>query len=135
MGHGGHFDPDSHVFRAVRSEEEAEEGKNSNPAPPVPKEGVSHFTSFHVSADAPEVMSRLGQALSKLDAVQSVNASTYKIKTTLDTPTGRINSAIQIYADGHNHIVEIRRRRGNTLKFQQFYNAVCDALADIITIV
>ena len=63
-----------------------------------------------------------------------VNEDTYKVKATVETPAGRINASVQIYAEGVNHIVEIRRRRGNTLKFQQLYNSICDELADIITV-
>lgn len=134
MGRGGHhFDPDQITYRAVRAAGEGEAAV-AKPAPPIPREGVSHFTSFRVSADAPEIMSRLGQALSKITASHIPNNDTYKVKTTIDTPAGRINAAVQIYAAGENHVVEIRRRKGNTLKFQQLYNSICEDLADIITI-
>jgi len=137
------FDPDEHArFRGVSRGLQTAAAttatldlkKTFALAPPVPAEGVSHFTSFHVKEDAHEIVSRLEQALSKLSAKKQILPG-YKVKATVTTPGGAISAAIQIYADGGNHIVELRRRRGNTLKFQQLYNSICDDLADIIEIV
>merc|ERR1712224_529523 len=100
---------------------------------PVPAEGVSHFTSFHVKEEAPEILSRLEQSLGKLSANKQLLPN-YRVKASIRTPACDISIAIQVYADGDNHVVEVRRRRGGTLKFQQLYTSICDDLADIIEI-
>merc|ERR1712032_683524 len=129
---GATFDPDAAVYRGV-NREAAVDAKALPKALPVPAEGVSHFTSFHVDEDAPEILSRLEQSLSKLSAKKDILPG-YKVKTSIKTPIGHLNIAIQIYADSDNHVVELRRRRGSTLKFQQLYTAICDDLADIIAV-
>jgi serine/threonine protein kinase len=130
---GATFDPDAAVYRGVKREATVD-AKALPKALPVPAEGVSHFTSFHVKEEAPEILSRLEQSLSKLSAKKQILPG-YKVKASVNTPIGDISIAIQIYADGDNHVVELRRRRGGTLKFQQLYNSICDDLADIIEIV
>merc|ERR1712159_319433 len=128
---GTTFDPDAAVYRAVTRKVVEADAAALPKALPVPAEGGSHFTSFHVKEDAPEILSRIEQSLSKLSAKKQILPG-YKVKATVSTPIGDISVAIQIYADGGNHVVELRRRRGGTLKFQQLYNSVCDDLADII---
>ena len=130
---GATFDPDAAVYRGV-TREATVDATALPKALPVPAEGVSHFTSFHVKEEAPEILSRLEQSLSKLSAKKQILPG-YKVKASVNTPIGDISIAIQIYADGDNHLVELRRRRGGTLKFQQLYNSICDDLADIIEIV
>merc|ERR1712224_61783 len=130
---GGTFNPDASMYRSVRSAAAAA-AADLPKALPVPAEGVSHFTSFHVKEDAPEILSRIEQSLSKLSAKNNILPG-YKVKASVNTPIGDISVAIQIYADGDNHVVELRRRRGNTLKFQQLYTSIWDDLADIIAIV
>ena len=130
---GASFNPDTTIFRSAKHET-AEAAKALPKALPVPAEGVSHFTSFHVQEEAPEILSRLEQSLSKLSANKQLLPH-YKMKASVKTPIGDISIAIQIYADADNHVVELRRRRGSTLKFQQLYTSICDDLADIIEIV
>lgn len=130
------FDPDDPVFRSAQAHRGSATGAELVPptAPAVPATGVSHFSSFRVNADAPEILSRLGQALSKVAAKYTMNESTYKIKATINTPIGQISSTAQIFSDGDSHIVELRRRRGNTLKFQQLFNSVSMDLADLVAV-
>ena len=130
---GGAFNPDAAIYRSGHSAAAAD-AADMPKALPVPAEGVSHFTSFHVKEDAPEILSRIEQSLSKLSAKNNILPG-YKVKASVKTPIGDISVAIQIYADGENHVVELRRRRGSTLKFQQLYTSIWDDLADIIAIV
>merc|ERR1719263_814024 len=103
---GATFDPDAAVYRGV-NREAAVDAKALPKALPVPAEGVSHFTSFHVKEEAPEILSRLEQSLSKLSAKKQILPG-YKVKASVNTPIGDISLAIQIYADGDNHVVELR---------------------------
>jgi len=128
---GTTFDPDATIYRSV---DHSAAAADMPKALPVPAEGVSHFTSFHVKEHAPEILSRIEQSLSKLSAKTTVVPG-YKVKSSVTTPVGEISVAIQIYADGDNHIVELRRQRGSTLKFQQLYTSIWDDLADITAIV
>jgi len=131
---GTTFDPDGDVYRSVKRSAADPAAAALPKALPVPAEGVSHFTSFHVREEAPEILSRIEQSLSKLSAKKQILPG-YKVKASVDTPLCDISIAIQIYADGDNHVVEVRRRRGGTLKFQQLYTSICDDLADIIAVV
>jgi serine/threonine protein kinase len=104
-------------------------------APELPPEGVSHFTSFKVS-DVPvtQIINRLEQALAKINAKFVVKSKKFKVKATVDTTAGAIGASAQVFKVAEDcHVVELRRRSGNTLKFQQFYNSICNELADIIT--
>merc|ERR1712146_821962 len=121
MGRGDEFDPDAARFRALRGEEDAE----SRSAPEIPSSGVSHFTSFRVNAGVSEVISRLGQAMSKIAAKYTINEDTFKVKASVVTPVGPVSATAQIFSAGTAgiHVVDLRRRRGNTLKFQQLFNS------------
>jgi serine/threonine protein kinase len=136
------FDPfQQNVFRAIGipGAEEAAKAAAEAPRPPAISEAhvtqaVATYTTFYTNGEHPsDVYGRLGQALSMLLVNYKGNEQTYKIKASAQTPQGKVDLVVQIFeVDGQLHVVHVRRRNGNMLKFQDIFRKLEASLADII---
>ena len=125
------FDPFARdVTRAVGDEEEAGE-----PAPLLPDTVAQHYTCFYSRAPASALRERLEQAFSSMSAKYKTDEAKYKVKALVNTTTGQqVGLAARVYRHPAGvHVVDVSRRAGDSLKFQEVYNVLCDLVGDIIS--
>lgn len=128
------FDPFARdVTRAVGDHHEEDAGKPQ--APPLPTTVAQRYTYFYSRAHPAELTRRLEQAFSSMSAKYTTDESKYKVKAFVNTTTGRqvgMTARVYRHPSGIN-VVDMSRRAGDMLKFQEVYNVVCDMLSDVVS--
>jgi serine/threonine protein kinase len=143
------FDPfNQNIFRAVPGFDDAAVKLAAEEAARLPamlesKAGdnqvVASYTSFYTAEPAHEVHSRLCQALAMMSVEYKSTDSTFKLKASTTTPTGKVDFVCQVYqveadegASGEPlHVVRVKRRNGSQLKFHELFQKLEESLADI----
>ena len=122
------FDPFARdVNRAV--------GEDKPDAPALPSTVAKRYTFFYSRLHPAALTERLEQAFSSMSAKYTTDESKYKIKATVNTTTGQQVAVVaRVYAhpDGQMHVVDVSRRAGDMLKFQEVYNVLCDLVGDVV---
>lgn len=125
------FDPFARdVTRAVGDDEDTGE-----PAPLLPDTVAQHYTYFYSRAPASVLRERLEQAFSSMSAKYKTDEAKYKVKALVNTTTGQqVGLAARVYRHPAGvHVVDVSRRAGDSLKFQEVYNVLCDLVGDVIS--
>lgn len=122
---------------------EEEAAFTGKPAPELPTahDKVARYTCFYTKQNPAAIQSRLSQAFSAMCAGYKADEDSYKTKATVTTPSGSVQLTAKVFqvpaseaagAGTGYRLVDITRRQGDLLKFQEVYKVLCQNLADVI---